>query len=71
MFEQITSDVMVLIVVFVQMHDTDGNDKLDGCELVKSLIHWHGEKREFNQFVLFLSLHFFGMFIRLLLPLFG
>ena len=52
MFEQITSDVMVLIVVFVQMHDTDGNDKLDGCELVKSLIHWHGEKREFNQFVL-------------------
>ena len=26
------------------MHDTDGNDKLDGCELVKSLIHWHGEK---------------------------
>ena len=43
---------MVLIVVFVQMHDTDGNDKLDGCELVKSLIHWHGEKRELNQFVL-------------------
>ena len=53
MFEQITSDVMVLIVVFVQMHDTDGNDKLDGCELVKSLIHWHGEKRELIQFVLF------------------
>ncbi len=25
------------------MHDTDGNNKLDGCELVKSLIHWHGK----------------------------
>ncbi len=26
------------------MHDTDGNNKLDGCELVKSLIHWHGRE---------------------------
>jgi len=26
---------------YFKMHDTDGNDKLDGCELVKSLIHWH------------------------------
>ena len=28
---------------YFKMHDTDGNNKLDGCELVKSLIHWHGE----------------------------
>ncbi len=27
------------------MHDTDGNNKLDGCELVKSLIHWHGREK--------------------------
>merc|ERR1719244_1475730 len=26
---------------YFKMHDTDGNNKLDGCELVKSLIHWH------------------------------
>ena len=26
------------------MHDTDNNNKLDGCELVKSLIHWHGKE---------------------------
>jgi hypothetical protein len=26
---------------YFKMHDSDGNDKLDGCELVKSLIHWH------------------------------
>lgn len=23
------------------MHDADNNNKLDGCELIKSLIHWH------------------------------
>ena len=28
---------------YFKMHDSDGNNKLDGCELVKSLIHWHGE----------------------------
>jgi len=28
---------------YFKMHDTDGNNKLDGCELVKSLIHWHDE----------------------------
>ena len=28
---------------YFKMHDADGNNKLDGCELVKSLIHWHGE----------------------------
>ena len=27
---------------YFKMHDSDGNNKLDGCELVKSLIHWHG-----------------------------
>jgi len=26
---------------YFKMHDSDGNNKLDGCELVKSLIHWH------------------------------
>ena len=25
-------------------YDSDNNGKLDGTELVKSLIHWHGEK---------------------------
>jgi len=28
---------------YFKMHDSDGNNKLDGCELVKSLIHWHDE----------------------------
>ena len=28
---------------YFKMHDTDGNNRLDGCELVKSLIHWHGK----------------------------
>lgn len=28
---------------YFKMHDTDNNDKLDGCELVKSLIHWHDQ----------------------------
>jgi len=28
---------------YFKMHDTDGNNRLDGCELVKSLIHWHGD----------------------------
>ena len=31
---------------YFKMHDADNNNKLDGCELVKSLIHWHG--RIFN-----------------------
>jgi len=28
---------------YFKMHDADRNDKLDGCELIKSLIHWHGK----------------------------
>merc|ERR1712179_189005 len=28
---------------YFKMHDSDGNNKLDGLELVKSLIHWHDE----------------------------
>ena len=28
---------------YFKMHDTDGNHKLDGLEMVKSLIHWHTE----------------------------
>lgn len=30
---------------YFKMHDSDNNNKLDGCELIKSLIHWHGEFR--------------------------
>ncbi|XP_063836161.1 multiple coagulation factor deficiency protein 2 homolog isoform X4 [Ostrinia nubilalis] len=36
---------------YFKMHDADNNNKLDGCELIKSLIHWHddkGVKRELN-----------------------
>ena len=33
---------------YFKMHDSDGNNKLDGCELVKSLIHWHGKKKRFT-----------------------
>lgn len=28
---------------YFKMHDADNNNKLDGCELVKSLIHWHDQ----------------------------
>ncbi|XP_013196403.1 multiple coagulation factor deficiency protein 2 homolog isoform X2 [Amyelois transitella] len=28
---------------YFKMHDSDNNNKLDGCELIKSLIHWHGQ----------------------------
>jgi len=31
---------------YFKMHDADNNNKLDGCELVKSLIHWHGKSEE-------------------------
>ncbi|KAL4720919.1 hypothetical protein ACJJTC_016409 [Scirpophaga incertulas] len=33
---------------YFKMHDADNNNKLDGCELIKSLIHWHeqGHKQE-------------------------
>lgn len=27
---------------YFTMHDSDKNNKLDGSELIKSLIHWHG-----------------------------
>ena len=30
---------------YFKMHDADGNNKLDGLELVKSLVHWHGKTR--------------------------
>jgi multiple coagulation factor deficiency protein 2 len=30
---------------YFKMHDSDNNNKLDGCELIKSLIHWHGKIR--------------------------
>lgn len=28
---------------YFKMYDADNNNKLDGCELVKSIIHWHGK----------------------------
>ncbi|XP_016942742.2 lymphotoxin beta receptor inhibitor isoform X1 [Drosophila suzukii] len=35
---------------YFKMHDSDNNNKLDGCELIKSLIHWHeqGSKEQPN-----------------------
>lgn len=30
---------------YFKMHDNDNNNKLDGCELIKSLIHWHGKSK--------------------------
>ncbi|XP_035223836.1 multiple coagulation factor deficiency protein 2 homolog [Stegodyphus dumicola] len=32
-----------LIFLYFKMHDYDKNNKLDGCELVKSFLHWHEE----------------------------
>ncbi|PRD36005.1 UNVERIFIED_CONTAM: Mcfd2 [Trichonephila clavipes] len=32
--------------LYFKMHDSDNNDKLDGCELVKSLLHWHIEEHD-------------------------
>ena len=29
---------------YFKMHDNDDNNKLDGLELIKSLIHWHVEE---------------------------
>ncbi|XP_073815801.1 uncharacterized protein isoform X2 [Musca autumnalis] len=29
---------------YFKMHDSDNNNKLDGCELIKSLIHWHADE---------------------------
>ncbi|XP_037955851.1 signal transducer and activator of transcription C isoform X2 [Teleopsis dalmanni] len=35
---------------YFKMHDSDNNNKLDGCELIKSLIHWHvKEKPKLNE----------------------
>lgn len=31
---------------FFKMHDADNNNKLDGCELLKSLIHFHEESSQ-------------------------
>ncbi|XP_035902783.1 multiple coagulation factor deficiency protein 2 homolog isoform X6 [Anopheles stephensi] len=30
---------------YFKMHDSDNNNKLDGCELIKSLIHWHADDK--------------------------
>ncbi|XP_035783063.1 nuclear transcription factor Y subunit beta-like isoform X2 [Anopheles albimanus] len=34
---------------YFKMHDSDNNNKLDGCELIKSLIHWHDNKDEHHE----------------------
>ncbi|XP_019865649.1 putative mediator of RNA polymerase II transcription subunit 26 isoform X1 [Aethina tumida] len=31
---------------YFKMHDADNNNKLDGCELIKSLIHWHEQGKD-------------------------
>ncbi|XP_015785925.1 multiple coagulation factor deficiency protein 2 [Tetranychus urticae] len=31
---------------YFKMHDSDNNNKLDGSELIKSLIHWHVEEHK-------------------------
>lgn len=31
---------------YFKMHDNDGNNKLDGCELIKSVLHWHEEQSQ-------------------------
>lgn len=43
---------------YFKMHDSDNNNKLDGCELIKSLIHWHGS---------YLNLHCVSFFANLTL----
>lgn len=30
--------------IYFQSHDSEGNNKLDGCELVQSLLHFHSEE---------------------------
>ncbi|XP_055587498.1 uncharacterized protein LOC129739953 isoform X5 [Uranotaenia lowii] len=34
---------------YFKMHDSDNNNKLDGCELIKSLIHWHDDDVKVDQ----------------------
>lgn len=34
---------------YFKLHDNDDNNKLDGLELVKSLIHWHVEEHKHMQ----------------------
>uniref|UniRef100_A0A1B6C618 EF-hand domain-containing protein n=1 Tax=Clastoptera arizonana TaxID=38151 RepID=A0A1B6C618_9HEMI len=36
---------------YFTMHDADKNNKLDGCELIKSLIHWHDQEDPLKQYV--------------------
>ncbi|KAK9889439.1 hypothetical protein WA026_004708 [Henosepilachna vigintioctopunctata] len=31
---------------YFKLHDADNNNKLDGCELIKSLIHWHDQGKD-------------------------
>lgn len=35
---------------YFKMHDADNNNKLDGNELIKSLIHWHGKETNLTYF---------------------
>ncbi|GFT33786.1 hypothetical protein TNCV_4382981 [Trichonephila clavipes] len=41
-FDQMNEDELKFH--YFKMHDSDSNDKLDGCEIVKSLFHWHAEE---------------------------
>lgn len=51
---------------YFKMHDADNNNKLDGCELIKSLIHWHGK---FRLYILVLFACKFGDLFKLTLRL--
>lgn len=37
---------------YFKLHDNDDNNRLDGLELVKSLIHWHVEEHKHLQVVI-------------------
>lgn len=45
---------------YFKMHDADNNNKLDGCELIKSLIHWHGK---FNELSIYVAVYIFLSFL--------
>ncbi|CAL1271780.1 unnamed protein product [Larinioides sclopetarius] len=34
--------------LYFRMYDSDRNDKLDGCEIIQSLFHWH-EKEQYEK----------------------
>ncbi|GBL74548.1 hypothetical protein AVEN_235471-1 [Araneus ventricosus] len=41
---QMTKDELEFL--YFKMYDSDNNDKLDGCEIMQSLFHWHIEGQD-------------------------